>query len=240
MHSSFGFGSGLTTLGKRLLILYGVIYVAELLLEQWLHIPVVAQLQLYPYSSESFHAWQLVTHPFLHDPRAPFGFLINCLMLYFFAAPVEFALGPRRFLVLFYLAAFGGGLIGLAFSGVAGFNAPFMGMLPGLLALIVVFGLLNPEATILLMFILPVKAKYISYGTAGITLLTLLAKANPYGAYHLGGIICGFACYKAPGTFLDPQVIYLRYLQWRLRKRKSRFRVIEGSKGKDDDKPTYH
>jgi len=240
MRRSFGFGTSLTRLGQRLLILYSIIYVAELLLEQWFRVPVVSFLQLYPLSSENFHFWQILTHPFIHNPQAPVGFLINCLVLYFFAAPVELALGSRRFLTLFYLAALGGALVGLAFSGVAGFNAPFMGMLPGLLALIVVFGLLNPEATILLMFILPVKAKYISYGTAGITLLTFLAKANPYGAYHLGGILCGFFYFKAPGTALDPQVIYLKYLQWRLKRRKSRFRVIDGAKGKDDDKPTYH
>jgi hypothetical protein len=38
-------------------------------------------------------------------------------------------------------------------------------MMPSLLSLIVIFGLLSPEATILLMFILPIKAKYLSYGT---------------------------------------------------------------------------
>lgn len=240
MRSSFGFGTRLSRLGKHLLILYGVIYVAQLLLEHWFGIPVAAFLQLYPPGSGNFHLWQILTHPFIHDPQAPIGFLINCLMLYFFAAPVEFALGPGRFLGLFYLAALGGALFGMAFSGVAGFGAPFMGMLPSLLALIVVFGLLNPEATILLMFILPVKAKYISYGTAGVTLLTFLAKANPYGAYHLGGILCGFIYFKVPGSFLDPQLVYLKYLQWRLKRRKSRFTVIDGSRGKDDDKPTYH
>jgi len=242
MRTSFGFGTRLTRLGKRLLILYGAVYAAELLLEHWLGIPLVALLQLYPPGSENFHFWQILTHPFIHNPQAPIGFLINCLMLYFFAAPVELALGSGRFLVLFYLAALGSALAGMAFSGVTGFSVPFMGMLPSLLALIVIFGLLNPEATILLMFILPVKAKYISYGTAGITLLTFLAKANPAGAYHLGGILCGFTYFKMPGTLLDPRMIYLKYLQWRLKRRRSRFRVIDGAKGKDkdDNKPTYH
>lgn len=240
MRSSFGFGTRLTRLGKRLLILYAAVYIAELLLEHWFNVPAVAYLQLYPPGSDYFHFWQILTHPFIHDPRAPIGFLINCLVLYFFAAPVEYALGTGRFLALFYLAALGGALAGMAFSPMTGFNLPFMGMLPSLLALIVVFGLLNPEATILLMFILPVKARYISYGTAGITLLTFLAKANPAGAYHLGGILCGFLYFRIPGITLDPQILYLKIRQWRLRRRKSRFKVIDGAKGKDDDKPTYH
>jgi len=198
MHTSFGLGTRLTRLGKRLLILYAAIYVGELLLEHWFGVPVVAYLQLYPPGSGGFSFWQIFTHPFIHNTQAPLGFLINCLVLYFFSAPVEFALGSGRFLSLFYLAALCGALAGMAFGGVSGFNVPFMGMLPSLLALIVVFGLLNPEATILLMFVLPVKARYISYGTAGVTVLTFLAKANPAGAYHLGGILCAFIWLKMP------------------------------------------
>jgi len=212
----------------------------ELLLEHWLRMPVVALLQIYPPTSDSFHLWQIFTHPFIHNPQAPVGFLINCIVLYFFAAPVEDAFGPRRFLTLFYLSALGGAIGGLAFSSVSGFNAPFMGMLPSLLSIIVIFGLLNPEATILLMFILPVKAKYLSYGTVLVTVLTFLAKANPHGAYHLGGILLGYLYFKGPRTLLVPNIIYLKYLDWKLRKHQSRFRIIDGGKKKDDDKPTYH
>ena len=237
---SYGFGSNLTLLGKRLLLIYGAIYILELLFEHWLKIPVVPALQLYPLKFKNFHIWQIFTHPFIHNPRAPISFLINCIVFYFFAAPVERALGSKRFLILFYLSALGGALCGLAFSSVSGFNAPFLGMLPGLLSLIVVFGLSNPEATILLMFILPIKAKYISYGTVLITLLTFLAKANPHGAYHLGGILFGYIYFKGPGTLLDPNLIYLKYLEWRLKRKRSRFKVIDGDKYKDEDKPTYH
>ncbi len=168
---SYGFGSSLTLLGKRLLLIYGAIYILELLLEHWLKIPVVEVLQLYPFKYKGFHIWQIFTHPFIHNPRTPISFLINCIVFYFFAAPVENAFGSMRFLTLFYLSALGGALCGLAFSSVSGFNAPFLGMLPSILSMIVIFGLLSPESTILLMFILPIKAKYISYGTALITLL---------------------------------------------------------------------
>jgi len=216
----------MTPLGKRLLMIYGTIYVAELLFEHWLKIPIVDDLVLHPFGSGLFHAWQVITHPFIHDPRGPIRFLINCLVFYFFAAPVEYALGSRRFLRLFYIAALGGAVCGLAFSGVSGFNAPFMGMLPSLLSL--------------LMFVLPIKAKYISYGTAVITLLTFLAKANPHGAYHLGGILFGYIYFKGPMNLFDPGSIYTKYLEWQLKRKKSRFTVIDGEKKGDDDKPTYH
>jgi membrane associated rhomboid family serine protease len=240
IRTSYGFGTSLTQLGKRLLLIYGAIYVLELLFEHWLGIPVVAYLQLYPIQSNNFHIWQILTHPFIHSPGTPIGFLINCIVFYFFAAPVEFAFGPKRFLILFYLSAFGGAFCGLVLSSVSGFNAPFLGMMPSLLSLVVIFGLLSPEATILLMFILPIKAKYISYGTVLITFLTFLAKANPHGAYHLGGILLGYIYFKGPQTLFDPHLIYLKYLEWQLKRKRSRFKVIDGEKDKDNDTPTYH
>jgi len=238
---SYGFGSGLTPLGKKLVIIYGSIYVAELIFEHWLNIPIVSFLMLRPFDDGNFHFWQILTHPFIHDPAAPLSFLIDCLILYFFIGPVEAVLGSKRFLMLFYFSALGGALCGLIMGGVSGFYAPFSGMMPSLLSIIVIFGLLNPDGTILLMFVLPLKAKYLSYGTVLITVLTFLAKANPYGAYHLGGMLFGYICFKGPGNVFDPDALYLRYLQWQFRRRKSRFSVIDGGKDKDDkDKPTYH
>jgi len=234
----YGFGSKVTLLGKRLLFIYGTIYVFELLFEHWFKVPVVSALQLYPIKHWNFHVWQLFTHPFIHNPHSPFSFLISCVVFYFFSGPVEHAFGPKRFLLLFYTSALGSALCGLGFSGVAGFNAPFLGMMPSLLSLIVTFGLLSPEATILLMFILPIKAKYLSYGIIIITFLTFLAKANPHGAYHLGGILFGYLYFR---NLLDPRLIYLRYLEWRLKRKRSRFKVMDGYKEKgDDDPPTYH
>ena len=243
MGVSYGFASKLTPLGKRLLLIYGVVYVLELLLEHWFKIPVVSVLELYPFKHWNFHLWQFFTHPFIHNPQSPISFLISCVVFYFFAGYVESVFGPKGFIILFYTSALGGALCGLSFSSVAGFNTPFLGMLPSLLSLIVVFGLLNPEATILLMFILPIKAKYLSYGTIIITFLTFLAKANPHGAYHLGGILFGYLYFKGMGRFLNPRLIYLKYLEWELKKKRSRFRVVGNNKKKgneDEDVPTYH
>ncbi len=143
IQTSYGFGSNFTKLGKQLLIIYGIIYVLELLFEHWFNIPIVIFLQLSPLQSNDFHFWQILTHPFIHEPSSPIAFLINCIVLYFFSGPVEKALGAKRFLTLFYCAAIGSAFFGLLFSMVASFHAPFMGMLPSLLALVVVFGFLN-------------------------------------------------------------------------------------------------
>jgi len=149
----YRFGTQMTWLGKRVLVFYGIIYVLELLLEHWMKISVVHYLQLYPLRSENFHVWQVVSHPLIHNPGAPIGFLINCLVFYF---------------------------------------------------------------------------------------LTFLAKANPHGAYHLGGMLAGYVYYRGPKELFKPDRLYASYLAWRYRRQKSRFTIIDGGKNKDDDKPTYH
>lgn len=235
-----GFRPPMTSIGKTMLIIYAVVYVTELLGEHWLGIPIYQGLALSPPNSGLFHVWQLITHPLIHDPGAPIGFLINCLVFYFFAGTIESALGTRGFLQLYIIAAIGGAVASLLFGTMAAFNVPCAGMLPSLLALIVVFGLLQPEATILLMFILPVKAKYISYGTIIITALTFLARTNLHGAYHLGGIGLGWLYFRSPTHWLDPNWWRWKYFEHSQKKRRSKFTVIKGENDDDDDQPTIH
>jgi len=237
---SFRFGTPVTSLGKKMLIMYAVIYVLQLICEHWLGLPVYRWLALSPVGSGHFAFWQLVTHPFIHDPNAPIGFLIDCLVFYFFAGTIESALGTRRFLKLYGVAALGGAAGGLLFSGIASFNVPYAGMMPSLLALIVVFGLMQPEATILLMFILPIKAKYIAYGTIIVTVLTFLAKANVHGAYHLGGILFAYLYFRPPTQLLNINWWRWKYFELNQKRRRSRFTVIDGKNDDDPDQPTIH
>ena len=235
-----GFGSSLTRTGRIMLIVYATVYVLELIGQHWLGLPIYAWLALSPVGSPFFHIWQLVTHPVIHNPGSPIGFLIDCVVFYFFAGTIESALGTRGFLRLYLAATVGAAVIGLLVSSLIAVNAPFGGMMPGLLALIVVFGLLNPEATVLLMFILPVKAKYISYGTVVITALTFLARTNVFGAYHLGGILAAWLYFRSPTQWLDANWWRWKYFEFVQRKRRSKFTVIDGKKKNGNDKPTIH
>jgi membrane associated rhomboid family serine protease len=236
---TIGFSVPLTRAGKVMLIVYAAVYVLELIGEQWLGIPIYRLLALSPLGSGRFHIWQLATHPLIHDPGSPIGFLLDCLVFYFFAGTVESAMGTRRFLRLYLAAALGGAAAGLIFSGLTSFPIPYAGMMPSLLALIVVFGLLQPEATVLLMFVLPIKAKYISYGTIIVTALTFLARTNVHGAYHLGGIALGWLYFRSPSQWLDADWWRWKYFEHLRKKHRTKFTVING-KSKDDDKPTIH
>lgn len=236
---SYGFGATLTPVGKIMLMIYASIYVLELICEHWLGLPIYGLMALSPLSTGTFHIWQVGTHALVHDPGAPISFLINCLVFYFFSGTIESALGTRKFLTLYASAAIGGAIIGLLFSNMTSFSTPYAGMMPSLLALIVTFGLLQPEAIILLFFVLPVKAKFISYGTVIVTALTFLAKANVHGAYHLGGILFGYLYFRPPIQLLNPNWWRWKYFQHHQKKKKSNFTVIDGDK-KDDDPPTIH
>ncbi len=232
------FGNGLTPLGKKLLMVYGGVYLLELLFEHWLGFSIFNSLRLHSPLGEGFRPWQPLTAPFVHDPFSPLGFLINCVVLYFFIAPVQRAMGERGLMTLLLFSTLGAEIGGSLFGGIAGFTEPYYGMMPALLTLITVFGLLNPEATVLFMFIIPVRAKYIAYGTVLVTLLTFLAKANPHGACHLGGILLGYLYFRG---LLDPGRVHLWYLERRLKKKKAAFRVIDGGREKKEgDKPTIH
>lgn len=232
------FGSGLTPLGRRLLIIYGVLYGAALLSEHWLNMPLYSMLSLRTETPDLFRFWQPFSAPFIHDPYAPIGFLIDCLVLYFFLGTVEGMLGTAGVIRLFAAATLGAEILGFAFGYLLGFQAPYAGMMPFLLSLIVVFGLAIPDATVLFMFVLPVRARYISYGTVLVTVITLLAKANPQGAYHLGGILFGWLAFRWQDSAGHMERMALKYRRWRISRRKSKFRVIDGEG--DGKGPTIH
>ena len=232
-------GPPLTALGKLLLLSYGLCYIFELIFEHWLHLPVVRLFQLYPFEDINFRAWQFFTHPFIQNPSSPIDFLLCCLLFYFFAGVVEKGIGTKRFLIFFCLSAYGGALCGLFLSGISGFGVPFYGITPSLLAMVTVFGLLSPDATILLMFVIPIKAKYLSLGTILIIFLSLLSKSNPGAIYQLGGILVGFLYFNGFRQTFEANRRYLNYL-YQQRKKQANFRVIDGAKDDDSDKPTYH
>ena len=233
----------LTETGKKMMMLLSVCYILELILEHWFQIPVVSTLQLHPFEDDHFMVHQFFTHPFIQHPTSPLNFLLTLLMFYFFSGPVERSIGTKRFLIFFLIATYGGALCGLCFSNIQGFNLPFFGVLPGLLSMLVVFGLLSPDMVVLLFFVLPVKAKLISYGTIIIVFLGFLSKTSPGATYQLGGIFLGYLYVNGLKNTIESNRIYLNYLYRQEQKRRSRFRVINGlkeEKEEKDDKPTYH
>ncbi len=111
------------------------------------------------YASNWREPWlwfQYLTYGFIHDPRSMQHILFNMLGLFFLGSAVEQQIGRSEFLK-FYLAAIVIG--GIVFSIVhLGGNAIALGASGGVEAVVMLFILRNPQATLMLSFIIPVKA----------------------------------------------------------------------------------
>lgn len=150
-----------------------------------------------------FHLWQLISYAFLN-----FGILNTAfalLTLWFTGSMLEDSRGPRWFLELFYLSAFGGAALAtllvalpiftggrVSFLGIspisaaAGLSAPLFGVL-------VAFAVLFGDVEFLLFFLLRVKAKYMVSLGALLYVATLLREKNSFSA--LLALCCGLIGY---------------------------------------------
>ncbi|MEW5735925.1 MAG: rhomboid family intramembrane serine protease [Thermodesulfobacteriota bacterium] len=237
MRDSIRLSFRLTRLGKRLIYLYAGIYLVELVCQHWLSLPVAEWLSLYPPLSPGFHVWQAATHAFIFDPYSPLSPVFSLIGFVFFAEPIERFFGTRRFLIFYFSAAAAAAAFGMLLSGVEAFSVPFCGIGPEVLALITAFGFLYPDLVIYLFFIIPVRAIWISYITIGAAVLLFLGKADPWGAYHLGGILTALFWVKGGRRLLSRDTWTLWWLRLRYRVRRRRFTVINGGK---DKPPTLH
>jgi membrane associated rhomboid family serine protease len=144
---------------------------------------------------EKYYIWQLSSYMFLHG-----GFLhlfLNMYALLIFGIPVEQAWGGRRFLIFYLFTGTGAGITILVINtrlGGINYITPTIGASGAVFGLLLAFGMLFPEAEILIFFFLPMKAKYLVFLYGGIELYSLISSSgqSPIShAGHLGGILFG-------------------------------------------------
>ena len=248
-----GFGPGFTPFGKKLAIFLFACLVVEMILTyraglSWL----VQELLLYPINASSWRPWQLVTHAFVGG-YAPLNFFFVLLGLFFFTAPVEHYFGTGRFMTFIGVVIVGSGLVGSLLSyfvvphtqggiPVSPTEFPFGGFEVVIIACLCAFGWLHRDATILLMFILPIPAIYIVYLTLGGEVLAFIS--GQYRAvYHLAGIGITYAVVERGVRLPDARRWMLLRKEKRLKKKLGKFEVIQGGKsggrsnGHGDDEP---
>jgi hypothetical protein len=96
----------LTSTVKALIIGLLGAYVAQLVLHNWLGVPIASWLAMQP---ASLAAWQLVTYVVI-DLGHPLMFLIGLLFIWWALSPFEIAYGPRRTLQLCLAVTLGASL----------------------------------------------------------------------------------------------------------------------------------
>jgi rhomboid family protein len=146
----------------------------------------------YP-TSPYFHAWQIVTHMFMHG-----GFmhiLFNMYALYAFGSPLEQMWGSKKFLFFYFSAGLGAAAIHTLSNYLFQvYNIPAVGASGAIYGVLVAFGMSFPNAKLALIFFpVPIAAKYfipllilsdIYFGFSG--------SDNTAHFAHIGGALIGF------------------------------------------------
>ena len=244
------YGARLTVLGRKVLITLLVMYIVQTILENWTGLPVIQTLAWWSPLSRFFRPWQPVTAFFLNGP-SPISAMLSWLMIYFFFAPAEDAIGKKGLVRLFLMSWLAAVLLSFPLLAVGAIqsSAPYLGLHCFITAMIVVFGLSNPRATILLFFVLPIQASWIAWGTGLISFLFLL-----YGR-DLASAVAFFGWVGATGYMMSGGSItggWWRLRRWLLTRRRMHthqrpediLRALDGGlakRGDDDDEgPLYH
>jgi len=182
-----------------------------------------------------FAIWQLVTYMFLHGGIS--HILFNMLALWMFGAVLERDWGTRFFLKYYFLCGIGAGLCDVALNAIMGnWGTHTIGASGAIYGLLMAFGVLYPNQTVLFSFIFPMKAKYMVMIVGAIAFLGALhVNSGVSDIAHLGGMAFGYAYLR--GRFLKINLGHWQreYNAWKIRRAKKRFQVYLRKHGSDRD-----
>jgi membrane associated rhomboid family serine protease len=172
--------------------------------------------------------WQLFTYMFLHGGVG--HLLLNMLSLWMFGLTLEQTWGTRRFLKYYFLCGIGAGICDVAVNELLGHhNTATLGASGGIYGLLMAFGVLFPDSTVLMSFLFPIKAKYMVMIVGAVTLYSALSSGNSgvSNIAHLGGMLFGLLYLKVPLRvgFLHMPDFSGRYRQWKMQRAKRKFQV---------------
>ena len=146
--------------------------------------------------------WTLITYSFVHDLTGIFHILFNMLAFYWFGKLFIEYLGSDKLIALYVLGAIAGGVSYLIVYNTIPFygeRIPVHGMVgasAAVYAVLVATATLLPDYTFFLLFLGPVKIKYIAFAYIVISLLGSVGGNAGGNVAHLGGALIGFVYIK--------------------------------------------
>ena len=172
-----------------------------------------------------FAIWQLVTYLFLHGGIT--HILFNMLALWMFGTPLEQQWGTRQFLKYYFYCGIAAGVCDVAINAMLGvWNTHTIGASGAIFGLLLAFGVLYPNQTVLMSFLFPIKAKYMVMIYAGIELLLSLGPNTGVSSVaHLGGMAFGYIYLKGRLPSMKLPDWRGAYRQWKLQRAKRKFQV---------------
>jgi membrane associated rhomboid family serine protease len=134
----------------------------------------------------------VLTYAFLHGS---FGHLFfNMLGLWTFGSELERLWGPRRYIQFLIASVLAAAAVQLVFTSLIGSLSPTVGASGGLYGLLLAFGMLFPNRTLMLLIPpIPMKAKWYVLVFGALELLLGLTGGMGVAHFaHLGGMLGGF------------------------------------------------
>lgn len=190
---------------------------------------------------ETFAIWQLFSYMFLHDPLGFGHILFNMLTLWMFGADLERTWGTRRFLQYYFLCGVGAGICVVIANALFGnMNTRTIGASGAIYGLLLAFGMLYPDTTILFSFLFPIKAKYFVMIIGAIAFLSSLSGSDSGVSHvaHLGGMVFGYAFLRSKTKrrldLIGP--VQRGYHSWKVQRAKKKFQVYLRKQGSDRDR----
>ena len=202
---------------KNLLIINCIVFLLQLVLEQR-GMDLADSLGLHFFLADSFGIWQFITYMFLHGSFTHLFF--NMFSLWMFGRIIEQTMGPKRFLLYYFVCGVGAGVCqelwqlgqyyieGMShYTMVAdpsGATMPMslflnswttIGASGACYGILLAFGMTFPNERIMLLIPpIPMKAKYFVAAFAVIELLSAFASNGNIAHFaHLGGMLFGLA-----------------------------------------------
>lgn len=227
----------LTPIVKRLLIGLLGCYVAELVLQNFVGVPVYGLLALSPSTPGVSTLWQLVTYVVVWPPRAVLQVLISLVFIWLVLSPFEARFGPRRTIQLCVVSVLAASVPALAIGLVLPQGTALSGATPILVGSIAAFAwTLRGRGQLMLFGVFPMQAIHIIWLLVGVTLLFFLASRNWLNLVaELGAIGAGIGFVewmsRPPGRGKQGRARSVR-------RRSAPFSVIDG--GGDDGGPRWY
>jgi membrane associated rhomboid family serine protease len=155
-------------------------------------VPLTAWFALWPLASSRFGPWQVLSYAFLHSDMLHLFF--NMLGLWMFGSELERLWGPKRYGQFLLAGALTAAASQLVITSITGSPVPTVGASGSLFALLLAFGMLFPNRTIMPLFPpIPMKAKTFVMVFGGLELLLGLAGSSGVAHFaHLGGMLGGW------------------------------------------------
>lgn len=185
--------------------------------------------------------WQLVTYLFLHDLGSLWHILFNMLTLWMFGASIEETWGTRRFLIYYFVCGIGAGIC-VVLANLT-FGDPYqrvIGASGAIYGLLLAFGMLFPNQTVLFSFLFPIKAKYMVMIFGAIAFFSSFQNGSTVSNLaHLGGMLFGFVYMKTQfGSRIGGSFDFdfrQRWKEYKLQRARKKFKVYLKKHGSDRD-----